>query len=157
MAELKIPEIPPEMAHEQLVAALAGRDAMILQTLVDRFGSEEAQKMIYPRIKEMGKQIAARAPQIGITGSDAIAIATLIHLFEKGLLKIEGEPTEVSPDRVVKEMTKCPLQNFSVDFCLAFQGVADGLTEAMNPEYKWTLTKLMPRGDPVCQWVVEKK
>jgi hypothetical protein len=157
MAELKIPQVPPEMAHEQIVATMGRRDAMILQTLVDKFGSEEAQKMIYPRLKEMGKEVAAMAPQMGITGKDAMAIAALIHLFEKQMMRIEGEPTEVSVDRVVKEVTKCPLQTLPVDFCMAFQGVVDGIIEAINPEYKWSITKLIPRGDPICQWIVERK
>jgi len=157
MAELKVPQLPPEMAHERVVAVMGRRDGMILQTIVDKFGSEEAQKMIYPRLKEMGKQMAAMAPQIGITGKDATAIAAFIHLFEKQMMKIQGEPTEVSADRVVKEITKCPLQNLPADFCLAYQGVADGIIEGINPEYKWTLTKLIPRGDPICQWIVEKK
>jgi hypothetical protein len=157
MAELKIPQIPPQMAHGQALATMGMRDAMILETLVGKFGSEEAQKMIYPRLREMGKQVGAMAPQLGITGKDATAIGAFIHLFEQQILNIEGEPTEVSANRVVKENTKCPFQNLPVDFCLAFQGMVDGLIDAINPEYKWSLTKLIPRGDPVCQWIVEKK
>jgi translation initiation factor 2 gamma subunit (eIF-2gamma) len=122
MPELKVPQLPPEMAHEQLVKSMGMRDAMILQTIVDKFGSEKAQKMIYPRLKEMGKQMAATAPQVGITGKDAIAIASFIHLFEKQIMRIEGEPTEVSSNRVVKKITKCPLQNLPADFCLVYQG-----------------------------------
>jgi hypothetical protein len=157
MAELKVPQVPPEMAHEQVVKAMGTRDAMILQTIVDQFGSEKAQKMIYPRLKEMGKQMVAMAPTMGITGKDAVAIASFIHLFEKQMMKIEGEPTEVSPNRVAKNITKCPLQNLPADFCLAYQGVIDGIIEGINPEYKWTLTKLIPKGDPICQWIVQKK
>jgi H2-forming N5,N10-methylenetetrahydromethanopterin dehydrogenase-like enzyme len=83
MVELKVPHIPPEMAHEQIVTALGTMSAMILQSIVDKFGSREAQKMIYPYLKQMGKQMAGMAPQMGITGKDAIAIASLVHLFEK--------------------------------------------------------------------------
>jgi len=157
MAELKVPYVPPEMAHEQVIRSMGARDAMILQTIVDKFGSEEAQKMIYPRLKEMGKQMASAAPQMGITGKDAIAIASFLHTFEKQMMKIEGEPTEVSPDRVVKNITKCPLQSLPVDFCLAFQGVVDGIIEGINPEYKFTIAKIIPKGDPICQWIVQKK
>jgi hypothetical protein len=157
MVELKVPQIPPEMAHEQIVTTLGTMSAMILQALADKFGSKEAQKMIYPRLKEMGKQMAAMAPQMGITGKDAMAIASLIHLSEKQMFKIEGEPTEVSPNKVVKEITKCPLQNLPLDYCLAFQGIVDGIIEGINPEYKWTLAKIIPKGDPICQWIVQKK
>lgn len=157
MVELKVLQIPLEMAHEQVVKTMGARDAMILQTIVNEFGSEKAQKMIYPRLKEMGKQMAAKVPAMGITGKDAIAIASFIHLFEKQMMKIEGEPTEVSSNRVVKKITKCPLQDLPVDFCLAYQGVVDGIIEGINPEYKWTLTKFIPRGDPFCEWIVQKK
>jgi hypothetical protein len=157
MVELKVPQVPPEMAHEQIITAMGTMNAMVLQTIVDKFGSKEAQKMIYPRLKEMGKQMAGMAPQMGITGKDATAIASLLHLVEKQMMKIEGEPTEVSPNRVVKNITKCPLQNLPADYCLAYQGVVDGIIEGINPEYKWTLTKFIPKGDPICQWIVQKK
>ena len=145
------------MAHEQVITAMGTTTAMIIQTIVDKFGSEEAQKMIYPRLKEMGKQMAGMAPQMGITGKDAIAIASFLHLFESQMLNVEGEPTEVSPNRVVKEITKCPLQNLPPDYCLSYQGIVDGIAEGINPEYKCTLAKIIPKGDPICQWIVEKK
>jgi hypothetical protein len=157
MVELIVPQIPPEMAHEQIVTAQGTMSAMILQAMVDKLGSEEAQKLIYPYLKQMGKQMAGMAPQMGITGKDAVAIASLIHLFEKQMFRVTGEPTEVSPNRVVKEITKCPLQNLPLDYCLAFQGLVDGLIEGINPQYKWTLAKVIPKGDPVSQWKVQKK
>jgi len=157
MGELIVPQIPPEVAHEQIVTALGTMSAMILQSIVDKFGSKEAQKMIYPYLKQMGKQMAGMAPQMGITGKDAIAIASLIHVFEKQMFRVTGEPTEVSPNKVVKKITKCPLQNLPLDYCLAFQGLVDGLIEGINPEYKWTLAQIIPKGDPVCQWIVQRK
>jgi hypothetical protein len=157
MVELKVPQIPPGMAHEQVVTTMGTMSAMILQAIVDKFGSKEAQKMIYPYLKQMGKQMAGMAPQMGITGKDAMAIASLIHLSEKQMFRVEGEPTEVSPNKVVKEITKCPLQTLPLDYCLAFQGVVDGIIEGINPDYKWTLAKIIPKGDPVCQWIVQKK
>jgi hypothetical protein len=157
MAELKVPQFPVEMAHEQVIKAMGARDATILQTFVDEFGSEKVQKMVYPRLKELGKQMAAMAPQMGITGKDAIAIASMVHIFEKQMMRIEGEPTEVSSDRVVKKITKCPLQDSPLDYCLSYQGITDGIAEGINPEYKFTTTKIIPKGDPVCEWIIQKK
>jgi len=157
MVELKVPQIPIEMAHERVMTSMGIMSATIIQAMVDKFGSEETQRIIYPRLKEMGKQMAARAPQLGITGKDATAIASYLYFVEKQVFKLEGEPTEVSPEKVVKETTKCPWQDLPLDFCLAFQGYVDGITEGINPEYKCTLTKIIPKGDPVCQWIVQKK
>ena len=157
MVELKVAQLPVEMAHEQVIKAMGAREATILQTLVDEFGSEKAQKMIHPRLKALGKQMAAMAPQMGIMGKDAVAIASLIHIFEKQMLKIEGEPTEVSSDRVVKKITKCPLQDLSVDYCMSYLGSAEGIVEGINPEYKFVQTKIIPKGDAFCEWIIQKK
>ncbi len=149
MAELKIPQLPPEMAHQQALAAI--------RALADKFGAEEALKILRPYLKEIGKEAGAMAPIMGFTSNDAIAIASFLHLFEEQVLLVEGKPTEVSPDRVVKEVTKCPFQSFAPEFCLAFQSLVEGIVEAINPDYKWTLPKFIPKGDPICQWIVEKK
>ena len=157
MAELKIPQLPADMAHQQALAAMGGYYAAAIRALVDKFGSEEALKILHPYLKESGKEVGAMAEMMGFTSKDAIAIASLIHLFEEQVLLVAGKPTEVSPDRVVKEMTKCPFQDFAPEFCLAFLSLCEGICEAINPEYKWTLPKFIPKGDLICQWIVEKK
>lgn len=157
MAELKIPQLPPEMAHQQALAAMGGNFAAAIRALVDKFGSEEALKILHPYLKEAGKEAGAMAEMMGFTTKDAIAIASLIHLFEEQVLLVKGKPTEVSPDRVVKEVTECPFQNFAPEFCLGFLSLVEGICEAINPDYKWTLPKFIPKGDPICQWIVEKK
>lgn len=97
------------------------------------------------------------ASMMGFTTKDAIAIASVIHLFEEQVLLVEGKPTEVSPDRVVKEITKCPFQNFAPEFCLVLLSAVEGLCEAINPEYKLTMPNFIPKGGPICQWIVKKK
>jgi predicted ArsR family transcriptional regulator len=157
MAKLEIPQLPVEMAHQQAGASWGGIYAAAIRALVDKFGSKEALKILHPYLKEMGKETGAMAEMLGFTSKDAIAIASLIHLFEKQMLLVKGEPTEVSPNRVVKEITECPFQSFAPEFCLAFLSVCEGICQAINPDYKWTLPKFIPKGDPICQWIVEKK
>ena len=157
MAELKIPQLPPEMAHQQAVAAMGGSYATAIRALVDKFGSEEALKILHPYLKDSGREMGAMASMLGITSKDAMGIASMIHLFEEQVLLVEGKLTEVSPNRVAKEISKCPFQDFAPEFCLAFLSMCEGLCEAINPEYKWTLPKFIPKGDLICQWIVEKK
>lgn len=157
MAELKIPQLPADMAHQQALAAMGGNYAAAIRALVDKFGAEEALKILHPYLKEIGKEAGAMAPMMGFTSNDAIAIASLIHLFEEQVLLVAGKPIEVSPDRVVKEITKCPFQDFAPEFCLSLQSVVEGMVEVINSEYKWTLPKFIPKGDLICQWIVEKK
>jgi hypothetical protein len=157
MAELKVPQLPAEMAHQQALAFLGGAYAAAIRALVDKFGSKEALKILHPYLKEMGKQTGAMAEMLGFTSKDAIAIASLMHLFETQVLLVKGEPTEVSPNRVVKEITECPVQSFAPELCLSMLSAGEGICQAINPDYKWTLPKFIPKGDPICQWIVEKK
>ena len=157
MAEVQVPQLPPEVAHQQAVALLGRAAAALLQALVDRFGSEEAQKIIYPHFKQLGKEMAALAPQVGITGNDALALSAITHLLEEQVLGVVGKPTADSPDRVVKHATSCPFQDLPMDVCRSFQPICDGIAEAINPQYRWVLTKAIPNGDPICEFIWEKK
>ena len=157
MAEVQVPRLPPEMAREQAVALFSRAGAMLMQALIDRFGSEETYKIIYPYFKQMGRDIAALAPQIGITGNDAIALSAITHVMEEQVIGVVGKPEEVSPDRVVKRVTACSLQSYPMDVCNVFQPICDGIAEVINPGYKWYITKAIPKGDPICEFIWEKK
>lgn len=157
MAEVQTPRLPPEVAHQQSVVLLGRAAATLMQAMVDRFGSEETQKIIYPSLKQLGKEIASFAPELGITGNDALALSAISHLMEEQVLRVVGKPTEASPDRVVKQVTACPFQDLPVDVCYAFQPICDGIAEVINPQYRWVLTKAIPKGDPICEFIWEKK
>ncbi len=157
MAELTVPQLPPEMAHQQALTAMGGLYAAALRALVDKFGSEDALKMLDPYLKAIGKEMAAIAPFMGITGKDAVAIASLMHTAEEQVLKVVGKPTEVSPDRVVKEITQCPFQGSAPELCLSMRSMCEGICEAINPDYGFSMPKFIPKGDPICQWIVHKR
>ena len=157
MAEVQVPRLPPEVAHQQAVVLLGQAAAMLMQAMVDRFGSEETQKIIYPSLKQLGKEIASLAPELGITGNDALTLSALTHLMEEQVLRVVGKPTDASSERVVKQVTACPFQNLPVDVCYAFQPICDGIAEVINPQYRWVLTKAIPKGDPICEFIWEKK
>ncbi len=157
MAEVQVPQLPPQVAHQQAVVLLGRATAVLMQAMVDRFGSEETQKIVYPSLKQLGKEIASLAPDLGITGKDALALSAISHLMEEQVLRVVGKPIDATPDRVVKQVTACPFQDLPVDVCYAFQPICDGIAEAINPQYRWVLTKAIPKGDPICEFIWEKK
>ena len=158
MSKLEVPEIPPEIAYQQLLITLKDLLAIFMQALTDKFGSEEALKFIRPYLVEAGKRSAeVSAPMLGIEGKDAIAIGTLMRVFEEHILKVEGKVTEASPDKVVAVNTACVFQDCKPEVCLIFQHVTDGVIEGINPAYRYRMTKLIPKGDKECEWVLEKK
>jgi len=157
MAKLKMLQLSSEEAHRFALLAWGQIYANSLRALVDKLGSEEALRLLHPYLERVGEGAPAMAQMMGVTENDAIAIASLIHLFDEQVLLVEGKPTEISPERVVKEITKCPFQDFGPEFCLALLSANQGMVEAMNPEYKFTMPKFIPNGDPICQWILEKK
>ena len=156
MPELRIPTIPLEEAHELTLATWGQMCEATFQALAEKFGKDEALTLLQPYLEKIGESAPIFAEMMGIKGNDAVAIASLFCLYEEQVLKVEGRVTELSPDRVVKESTKCPFQGLSSGFCLAFTGIAQGMAKAVNPAYKVTVTRLMTEGDPTCEWVVEK-
>ena len=156
MGELKIPSVPLEEAHALAVATWGQMYDATFQALADKLGKDEALEFLRPYLEKIGEAAPLFAEMMGIEGNDAVAIASLFCLYEEQVLKIEGRVTEVGPNRVVKESTKCPFQGLSSGFCWAFTGVAEGMAKAVNPDFKVTVTKLMTEGDAICEWVVEK-
>lgn len=157
MSELDVPDIVLDMAYEQLLSLTKDIINLFMKALTDKFGSEEALKLIRPYFYDQGKMMANFAPLLGIKGNDAMAIGTFIRFFEEKIMKIKGKVTEVSPDRVVAVNKKCIFKDCIPEACLQFQNIVDGMIEVINPDYVWKMTKLMPKGDDVCEWIVEKK
>ncbi len=157
MTKMNLPEIELAEAHQLALATWGQMVDVSIQAMIDRFGYDEAMDILRPYMEKTGEPAPAFAEMMGIKGNDAIAIASIFCLYEEQVLKVEGCVTELSPDRVVKESTKCPFQNLSVAFCQAFTCMSEGMAKAINPDYQLIMTKMMPKGDPVCEWVIEKK
>lgn len=157
MAKVKRPQLTPREAQEMGLKSLGWECATLLQAMIDKLGPEETQRVIYPYFKELGKRTGRRLPKLGFAGKDAITIGEWIDFLEDQVLLVEGKLTEKSPDRVVKVITKCPLQKLPGAFCAAFQGQIDGILEEVNPQLRWYQTRVIPNGFETCEWVVEKK
>jgi hypothetical protein len=74
------------------------------------------------------------------------------------------ETVEASEDRSVGRTTQCPWHErwkemgLNEEFCTSgHQGWGEGAVESLNPKFTFNLTKNMTRGDPYCEWVVERK
>jgi hypothetical protein len=73
VSKVEIPEIPPEIALQQLLVLLVTYIDGFMHALTDKFGSEKALRSIRPYELERWKDMARIAPMLGIEGKDAIA------------------------------------------------------------------------------------
>ncbi len=157
MVELKIPKVEQQDAHQLALATLGQMCDASVQAMIDKFGETEAMEILRPYLEKMGEPSPVFAEMMGITGNDAVTIASVFCLSEQEVMKVDGKVTEAGPDRVVKESYQCPFQSLSPGFCRAFTLAAEGTAKAINPDYKVTTTKMMTAGDPHCEWIIEKK
>jgi len=120
--------------------------------------------------KKTSPIVAARskgnADRLGFTGNDAKAAAAIIPASliivygPKHKFQIEEATTEKARIKCVN----CELWNavqsrkITDDLCSVHsQYWWDGFVKAMNPKMTSNLVKARPRGDSVCEWVIELK
>jgi len=106
------------------------------------------------------------ADTLGFTGNDAKSMAAImpaiIILFNGPQQKFEIEEATAEKARV--KCINCERWNamqqmkITDDLCSAgSQYMWEGFAKAMNPKMTSTLVKAKPRGDSVCEWVIELK
>lgn len=114
--------------------------------------------------------VAARskgfADRLGFSGSDAksaIEIIPAMLIINYGP-KQRYETLEATKEKARLRCTNCQLwnqvqaQKITDDICSVHsQHWWDGFVKAMNPKMTSTLVKARPRGDSVCEWVIELK
>ena len=157
MTLISIPTIETKDAHDLALATWGLMCDGLLSPLVEEHGQDKALEILRPYIEKLGESAPVFAQMMGISGNDAVAIASVFLLYEDQVLKVEGKVTEASSERVVKQSTRCPFQNCTSGFCWAFTIMAQGMAKAINSDYGVTVTKVMTEGDEMCEWIVEKE
>ena len=120
--------------------------------------------------KKTSPLVAARskgnADRLGFTGNDAKAATAIIPA---SLIIVYGpkqkyEIEEATAEKARIKCVNCELWNavqarkITDDLCSVHsQYWWDGFVKAMNPKLTSTLVKARPRGDSVCEWLIELK
>ena len=93
-------------------------------------------------------------------------VEAVMHVMAQAAMGPEFvfQVVESTKDRCVGRTTECPWhkrwkeQGLDMDTCGAgHQAWGAGAAESLNPNFTFTLTKNMVRGDSHCEWVVERK
>ncbi len=144
---------------------LVGYSVLLFKTLLDKEGREkyvEYQKKDSSLAAVRGK---ANADRFGFTGNDAKSAAAIISAT---LTVVYGPQEKFEIEATTKKAgVKCincafwnavQAQKITDDLCsVRSQYWWDGFAKAINPKLSSTLVKARPRGDSVCEWVIELK
>ncbi len=157
MAELPKYEVSPQEGAALMSETMVKWWLAALGTMTQTMGSEKAMKAYGPAMKEIGRQSTVELnKKLNIDSKDAIALGSLVNFWEN-MMGIQGKIEEATPDRVVKVITGCPFSKAPIEACQSLVCACKGMGEELSPGYAFRATHFMPKGDPYCRWVVEKK
>ena len=162
--EGNLAKVPPEARWNIATAQVIFWSVNYFKEIYDTKGREyylEHWKKTSPIVSARSKGFA---DSLGFTGSDAKSAVEIIPAM---LIIVYGpkqkyETVEATAEKARLRCTNCQLWNhvqdrkITDDLCSVHsQYWWDGFVKAMNPKMTSNLVKARPRGDSVCEWVVE--
>ncbi|MGA3295727.1 MAG: L-2-amino-thiazoline-4-carboxylic acid hydrolase [Candidatus Acidiferrales bacterium] len=163
----KIEKIPEKARWELATKGLTGAYIAISNALKQAAGQKKFEEFNGSLWHEAGKGAAKEfARAHGLPTETAGDVEGTMHLLAQASMGPEFvfEVVEATKDRCVGKTTQCPWhkrwkeQGLDFDPCgVGHQRWGDGVAEGLNPNFTFKLTKIMPRGDSHCEWVVERK
>lgn len=161
-----IETIPEKTRWEIATKGLTGAYIAISKALKEAVGQKKFEEFNGSLWYEAGKGAKEFADNLGLATDGAEDIEAVTHLLAIASMGPEFvfEVVEATKDRCVGRTTQCPWhkrwkdQGLDFDSCGAgHQRWGDGAVECLNSDFTFKLTKNMLRGDPHCEWVVERK
>ena len=159
-------KVPMEARWNIAAGGLIFWSVSYLKEVYDTKGREQ----YLEHFKKTSPLVSARskgnADRLGFTGNDAKSAAAIIPA---SLIIVYGpkqkfEIEEATAEKARLQCLNCELWNavqarkITDDLCSVHsQHWWDGFVKAMNPKLTSTLVKARPRGDSVCEWVIELK
>ncbi len=142
----------------QARADMFGLMAVVLSALVEKYGDEiweVAHETMYNIGFERGQEFSET---MKIDPHDARSVGRIFDLEDTGI-GIKGEWVETGSKRVVKREFYCPLGEMSAvcpEICTRlFDSVEQGTLDAIGVKGRLSYPKLMSKGDPYCEVVLE--
>ncbi len=132
--------------------------AILISVLVEKYGDDVwaiTEKVMYDIGFARGPEFAAT---MKIDPTDARSVGRVLDL-EDSRNGVRGEWIETGKKRAVKREYYCPLAERAAicqDICpRLFIPVERGTFDAIGAKVNFTIIKLMPKGDPYCEAVIE--
>ena len=112
-------------------------------------------KLIADMSHRYGLEVAERARK-RVKGDDIRLVGEyVLRIFETVGEKVEV--TEISENRMVIKVTRCPLNFDKPEMCLAHTTMEKTVVEELSPNLTYRIGKSIPAGDPYCEHIIEIK
>lgn len=153
----KHPEITAEERQMMAIESYALMWALTFSSMVDRFGTDEALRLIEPAMRHFGtKGALMNRERFGIDGHDLEGMVECLD-FIGNTMQIKAHIQTMDEDSCLWIVDKCPFENTSPEVCMAFDIILDAHVQAHNPEFCSYHTSMVSKGDRFCSFVVERR
>jgi hypothetical protein len=161
-----IEKVPAEARMQISAKGLTGVVTATSNLLKDEIGEKRYNEFSRNLWFEGGKGAKEFADTFGFAANNATEINEVMGVLFPVIAgpEVTLEVVEATEDRCVGKCIKCPWHermnemSLNWDFCTeGHEGWSGGCVESLNPSFTFSLTKNMMRGDPYCEWVVERK
>jgi len=157
----KIPESwakkPPERVWSAACRSYGAIWGIIGTTVSEDLGKAGIEA-VRRALRKVAEKQATRAFESGRYPRNAKGVAEYMKFAEETLGMIVEVP-EATERRSVFRILKCPLyedpERQSAELCDAYAEFEETAAKTANPKLKCTITKLLSKGDPYCEWVFE--
>jgi hypothetical protein len=164
MAEA-IEKVPAETRWEIATKGLTGACTALINAFKGAVSQEKFDEFQVGLWSQAGKGAKELADTLGLATEnprDIVEVTELLAMTSMGP-EFNFEIVEATEDRCVGRANKCPWHErwkefgLKEDFCNSgHQGWGDGAVQSLNPNFNFTLTKNMQRGDSYCEYVIER-
>jgi predicted ArsR family transcriptional regulator len=149
----------PETAHYRVLFVFRSASD-VLRGLLDDVGPAETLEAIRPFGNIYGRNIADIARQMGTAPGDDLVSVTMPYYF--GVYCSSGgdiKPMEIRDGKAVVELFACPTMEVQspTEVCAMSHFNAEGVCQAINPDYEYVFTHHLNNGDDRCRFIVKKR
>ena len=129
---------------------------MFTSASIQLIGSERTLELALPQARAVGNNVGKKLMGELNSIGDIQIIGEKLDLFGSWYGRI-GSPATVNGPILEKKITECPCKGSPIEVCMQFEAVANGICEAINPDYSLALDRRMSEGESCCHWIVRKK
>jgi predicted hydrocarbon binding protein len=133
----------------------------VFQVLLNELGLNRTLEAIRPYSNFFGLALADSAREkFGLEGSDIEAVAMPYFWAHCATSNGNCRPMEIREGRAIHVVYSCPAADIGApaEMCVPMAHfVADGLCEAINPDYEYIFTHHLTNHDEFCRYIVKKK
>jgi hypothetical protein len=128
--------------------------------LVENLGSKGTIDALRPHARNSGNAFTINMQKMfKIEGSNIEKIAMTSQLWDMLTnASLVDQDIQVNSDKIIRAgFLDCAFKSAPIEVCMWHQMLINGICEAIDPEFECRFMQMLPNGDPMCSYIIEKK